>query len=236
VTSPMLTGLQAKFMARMAAALRHCQETCAAGLDSGDASSVAAALHALAGEAAALGLEDLAGTASRGEQAALDWRDDQAARPACVEAVAALGAAAQRLATPAMGVDASPAESSAGSGGRRVLVVDDSALSAEAICDALDDAGLEARLALDLPAALAAVTEFQPAVILTDVQMPGLDASAVCRALRGAAAGAALRLVLMSGATEEELAEALGRTGADAGVSKHDGTEAIVRVVSGVMA
>jgi DNA-binding NarL/FixJ family response regulator len=72
--------------------------------------------------------------------------------------------------------------------------------------------------------------------VLTDVQMPGLDAPAVCRALRGAAAEAPPRLVLMSGATDEELAEALARSGADAGVSKHDGTDAIVRAVSGVLA
>jgi hypothetical protein len=39
----------------------------------------------------------------------------------------------------------------------------------------------------------------------------------------------------MSGFSQDEMAAALARTGADAGVSKHDGTRAIVRAVRGVL-
>jgi CheY-like chemotaxis protein len=234
--SPLLAGLQAKFMPRMTAAVRRCLETCSQGLAQGDSRSVAAALHVVAGEASALGLVELASAAAEAEQRALAWQADAAVKDGCARAVSALAAVAERLEHPALAVAAEPSAAAAGERGR-VLVVDDSALSAEAICDALDDAGLLAELALDLPAALAAMTEFRPAVVLTDVQMPGLDAPAVCRALRAAAQGMIPppRVVLMSGASQDELAVALARTDADAGVSKHDGTSAIVQAVRAVL-
>jgi CheY-like chemotaxis protein len=229
--SRLLAGLQAKFLPRMIEAARECLDRCAEGLARGDGRVVAAALHVVAGEASALGLEELAAAASAAEQRALAWQGDPAGRPACAEALEELRAVASRLEGRAVAGEGL----ASGGAGARVLVVDDSALSAEAICDALDDAGLLAELALDLPAALKAITEFQPAVVLTDVQMPGLDPRAVCQALRQAAAPAAPRVVLMSGASQDELAAALAHTGADAGVSKHDGTSAIVRAVRAVL-
>jgi CheY-like chemotaxis protein len=234
--SPLLVTLQAKFLARMTAAVRSCLSACAEGLERGDARAVAAALHAVAGEASSLGLDEMAGAVAQAEQRALAWagRADGESQAACARAVGMLGALVERLERAV--VDVAPvAGATAGGDRRRVLVVDDSALSAEAIGDALDEAGLLAELALDLPAALVAVVGFQPAVVLTDLQMPGLDPLTVCRALLGAAIGPPPRVVLMSGSSRDELAAALARTGADASVSKHDGTTAIVRAVTGLL-
>jgi CheY-like chemotaxis protein len=236
VGSPLLATLQGKFLSRMTAAVRRCLHTCAEGLEHGDSRAVAAALHAVAGEASSLGLDDVARAAAQAEQHALAWRGpaDVEGQAACAQAVGTLGAVAERLERAVMGVASAPEATGVGER-QRVLVVDDSPLSAEAIGDALDEAGLRAELALDLPAALAAVVGFRPAVVLTDLQMPGLDPLAVCRALLEAAVGTPPRVVLMSGSSRDELAAALARTGADASVSKHDGTTAIVRAVRGLL-
>jgi chemotaxis family two-component system response regulator PixH len=233
--SPLLAGLQAKFMPRMAAAVRDCLAACAEGMARQDASALSRTLHALAGEASALGLTELASAAAAAEQRALAWRaeDSPATREACAQAVSLLATVAERLGDPPASTDrprpaAPPART-------RVLVIDDSAISAEAICEALEDAGLEARPAIDLPAALAAMSEFRPVVVLTDVQMPGLDPRAVCRALRSAGGAAPLRVVLMSGASDDELAAAMAHAGADAGVSKLEGTDAILRALDDVL-
>ena len=109
----------------------------------------------------------------------------------------------------------------------RVLVVDDSRLAGEELADSLGHAGFEVRIAGDGDAAVRELGGFAPALVLTDVHMPGVAPAAMCRALRAAAPGP-LMILLMSGRTETELATLARAAEADGFISKQHGTEHIV--------
>jgi two-component system OmpR family response regulator len=66
----------------------------------------------------------------------------------------------------------------------RVLVVDDEQSISELLSIALRYEGFEVKAAADGIAALAAVGEFRPQLIVLDVMMPGLDGFEVARRLR----------------------------------------------------
>lgn len=66
----------------------------------------------------------------------------------------------------------------------RVLVVDDYHDAADSLRVLLQLWGHEVRVARDGHAALAVATDFQPQVVLLDVQMPGLHGGEVARRLR----------------------------------------------------
>ncbi len=68
--------------------------------------------------------------------------------------------------------------------GRRVLVVDDNAPSAETIGWMLELSGHQLKLATDAAAALAIVETFQPEVVLLDIGLPGMNGYDLCRKLR----------------------------------------------------
>ncbi len=65
-----------------------------------------------------------------------------------------------------------------------VLVVDDDARVAASLRRSLEYAGYRVTVAVDGPAALAAVNRDCPAVVVLDVMLPGIDGYGVCRALR----------------------------------------------------
>ncbi len=72
-----------------------------------------------------------------------------------------------------------------GNGARlRVLIVDDNRDAADALCELLEILGHEARAVYDGDAALAAVAEVPPHVVLLDLGMPGLDGYETARRLR----------------------------------------------------
>jgi CheY-like chemotaxis protein/HPt (histidine-containing phosphotransfer) domain-containing protein len=110
---------------------------------------------------------------------------------------------------------------------RRILVVDDSRLAGEELAESLGHAGFEVRIAADRDAAVRELGGFAPALVLTDVQMPGVAPAAMCRALRAAASGPVM-IMLMSGRTEKELATLARAAEADGFISKQHGTEHIV--------
>lgn len=66
----------------------------------------------------------------------------------------------------------------------QVLVVDDDPHIRELLVFALEKAGLSARVAEDGEAALAAVAEQAPDLVILDINMPRLDGLEVCRRLR----------------------------------------------------
>src|SRR5690606_8942855 len=108
----------------------------------------------------------------------------------------------------------------------RVLVVDDSPLSGEQIAGALEDAGVETRVATDREGAVAEMQSFAPAMVVSDVNMPGVDLGELCSAMREAAASPII-IILLSGMSDEELALRAQQVGADGYVSKQHGTQRI---------
>lgn len=87
---------------------------------------------------------------------------------------------------------------------QRVLIVDDNHDAAESLAMLVELLGNPAQVAFDGPAALSAVTQFRPLIVLLDLSMPGMDGFAVARALRAQSGGAALRLVALSGRGDDD--------------------------------
>src|SRR5471030_3435084 len=65
-----------------------------------------------------------------------------------------------------------------------ILVVDDTAANVELLAHMLGEAGYHARSAANGELALRSVQARQPALILLDIRMPGMDGFEVCRRLK----------------------------------------------------
>jgi len=86
---------------------------------------------------------------------------------------------------------------------RRILVVDDSADSAESLGMLLTMMGHEVRTSLSGPEALEIAPEFKPDLVMCDLGMPGMSGYDLAPRLRGEL-GAAARLVALTGYGSEE--------------------------------
>lgn len=126
------------------------------------------------------------------------------------------------------------AASPAGDDRRRVLIIDDSRLAGDHLCDALGSAGMDTRLATGRDSALAELGEFVPELVLCDVHMPGVDLDELCGALRSQAPGS-LFIMLISGMSEPELARRAQEVEANDYVSKHAGIERVVAKVQAAL-
>ncbi len=98
---------------------------------------------------------------------------------------------------------------------RRILVVDDSALVAEAVKSKLEASNYDVSLAYSGEEALDKVKEATPDLMILDVYMPGIDGFEVCRRLREDPDTHSLPIVMLSsrGNIKEKLAGF--RAGAD---------------------
>jgi DNA-binding NarL/FixJ family response regulator len=109
----------------------------------------------------------------------------------------------------------------------RVLVVDDSAPLRERVCVALEQAGLTVvGEASDGANALVQVEAQHPDVILMDVSMPGMDGIQATRALRHR--HPETRVVLWTGDSDDQLADAVWHSGAHAGLAKGTRTSELI--------
>lgn len=109
----------------------------------------------------------------------------------------------------------------------RVLVVDDSAPLRERVCLALTHAGLTVvGEACDGAHALAQVEAQRPDVILMDVSMPGMNGIQATRTVRRR--HPETRVVLWSGDSDEQLADAVWYSGAHAGLAKGTRTSELI--------
>jgi CheY-like chemotaxis protein len=96
----------------------------------------------------------------------------------------------------------------------RVLIVDDDRQNRELLTIMLGPQFL-AMTAASGEAAIAAVAQQPPDIILLDVMLPGLDGYQVTAAIKGAAATRHIPIILLTGLDDHQ-AEALGRSaGAD---------------------
>jgi DNA-binding response OmpR family regulator len=113
-----------------------------------------------------------------------------------------------------MGDRREPGGGASGAGKVEVLVVDDSEDLADAMALMLSDAGYETRVARNGRAALAAVSERRPALILTDGLMPEMNGLELLTALRSDLAPPIPPVIVISGFPAIEK-EALRRGAAD---------------------
>lgn len=81
----------------------------------------------------------------------------------------------------------------------RVLVIDDSVDSAEALGAFLDTLGCRTALAFDGPHGIDAVAGFEPHLVFIDLEMPGMDGCEVARRLRATAPAGTTTLVCLTG-------------------------------------
>lgn len=98
----------------------------------------------------------------------------------------------------------------------RILVVDDMASDAKQIRFVLAAAGHEVRTAGDADSALAALISFPAELVLTDVQLPGIDGYLLARLILGDPARAGTVVVAISahhGPDAEERARTAGCAG-----------------------
>lgn len=100
----------------------------------------------------------------------------------------------------------------------RVLLIDDDPALLDALCMGFEDAGHEVLCARDGSEGLRRIADDRPALVVSDVNMPGVDGFTLCRRLR--AANSELPIILLT-SRDSEIDEALGlELGADDYVSK----------------
>jgi CheY-like chemotaxis protein len=205
------------------------------------ASTHAAAIHielySLAGESAFLGCSEIFSLARQGEAAARQISDDPAAIVACMRAVRSLSRALEALDVQRPGRKlhdvplAGPSDLQRPGGRGRVLLVDDSKLSADLLTIMITEAGFAVETASNAAGLERALAGFRPQLVLSDVTMPGLDCAYVCR--RAKEVLPAARVVLISGLEEIALLHECRRVNADGYVSRERGlAAALERVLS----
>jgi CheY-like chemotaxis protein len=90
-------------------------------------------------------------------------------------------------------------------GGHRVLIVDDNSDAADTLSMVVRTLGEnEVRTEFSGAAALDAVPEFRPDIVLLDLKMPGMDGYEVARRIRATPWGRHLLLVALTGLGQEE--------------------------------
>ena len=104
----------------------------------------------------------------------------------------------------------------------RILIVDDDEASLGLVGAKLSNEGFEIRMATDGAEALAAVREWRPDAIVSDLEMPRLDGWGLLRAVRSDARIAETPLVFLSAAEHFRESLRAGAAGAQAYISKTD--------------
>ncbi len=89
-------------------------------------------------------------------------------------------------------------------GPHMILIVDDTPTNLEVLSEALTGVGLQVAVALDGDSALEQVEYHQPALILLDVMMPGIDGFETCRRLKTKPSTASIPVIFMTALSEAE--------------------------------
>ena len=117
-----------------------------------------------------------------------------------------------------------------------VLIVDDEPNIVLSLEFLMRQAGYDVRVARDGDAALAAVAERVPDLVLLDVMMPGRDGYEVCQAIRANPACARTRIVMLTARSREIEREKGIALGADDYVTKPFSTRVLVDRVREMLA
>ena len=105
---------------------------------------------------------------------------------------------------------------------RRILLVDDDATLAQVASEILELSGYDVRVHPGPFGTTSALNEYQPDVVLLDVNMPALRGDQLVPLLRAARHGRTARIVLFSSNDAATLQESAHRTGADGFIRKGD--------------
>ena len=108
---------------------------------------------------------------------------------------------------------------------RRVLLLDDSAITLEMEKAVLEDRGYAVAVASNLLEFQALLDEFQPEVILTDLMMPDISGTDSVRVLKQDFHTEKIPIILFSSRPDEELAPIAEAAGADGYLSKSHGID-----------
>ncbi len=108
---------------------------------------------------------------------------------------------------------------------RKVLLMDDSEIALHFGREALAKGGFEVRTASNLAEFDAALTDWHPDVVLTDVAMPEIDGGALCRTLKSRFEGKDVPVLLFSAMPAVQLERIARECGADGFLSKMNGLE-----------
>jgi two-component system chemotaxis response regulator CheY len=113
-----------------------------------------------------------------------------------------------------------------------VLIVDDDPSIRKLVATTLEDvAGFELVEAADGDEALELAREEAPAIVLLDIDMPGIDGLEACRRLRAQPQTAGATVVMLTAAADEEAARAAEEAGADLFITKPFSPLELLRLV-----
>jgi CheY-like chemotaxis protein len=215
--------LQSKFLGQFLETASGRLKAATNAATSDDPPTAVSELHALAGEASMLGFSDIGNLAREAEQVAMGWRDgDGKARVQCGRQIRRIRQALSALTEVTSARLGAQAQTLSG----HALVIDDSDLTAARIAEGLTERGLSVDRANNEESARASVKSKAPNLILTDVNMPGVDLPALCANLKETAPDSCI--LLMSSMQDDALSALRQKVSADATISKQAGLDGIV--------
>jgi len=118
---------------------------------------------------------------------------------------------------------------------KRIVFIDDSQLTRDMMKLSLEAEGHQVRVAEDLVGFESMLKEFQPHIILTDVNMPDIRGDEICKVLKTKYDTADIPIVLFSSIDPDELSELADRAGADGYVSKQQGFDELIETIDGLI-
>lgn len=110
---------------------------------------------------------------------------------------------------------------------RRILIIDDSEITLELERAVLEARGYEVRATRTLMEFEQVLADFKPDLILTDIHMPEVQGTDICRTLKREYQTQDLPIVLFSSLRDDELERLAAQVGADGYLSKMHGLEAL---------
>jgi CheY-like chemotaxis protein/two-component sensor histidine kinase len=129
-------------------------------------------------------------------------------------------------------VSANETKVQAASSSRKVLVVDDQADVADSIAMLVQSLGGEAHMASDGPAAIAAIEELKPEIVIADIGLPGMDGYALAREIRELPLGKSLILAALSGWGGADVRDRALKAGFDHFFGKPISVESLAKLLS----
>ena len=117
-----------------------------------------------------------------------------------------------------------------------ILIVDDNPTNLKLVAYLMRAKGYDVATAIDAEAALAAVREHKPRLILMDVQLPGVDGLELTRRLKGDAATCGILIVAVTAYAMKGDRDKAVAAGCDAYITKPIDTRALPETIARLLA